>query len=64
MDAISMLTRPHSMADLAAGPRLRDILLGLGLGLCGLAAIAIALDIVDPLVRDPDGVIFVLPWLR
>jgi hypothetical protein len=49
---------------MSAGPRLRDILLGLWLGVCGLAAIALLLSILDPILRDQEGVIFTLPWIK
>ncbi|HVX99482.1 MAG TPA: hypothetical protein VHA55_06790 [Pseudorhodoplanes sp.] len=54
----------QSTSAMSAGPRLRDILLGLWLGVCGLAAIALLLSILDPILRDQEGVIFTLPWIK
>jgi hypothetical protein len=46
---------------LKAGPKLWEVILGLGIGAFGLALIAIILSILDPVLRDPAGVIFFLP---
>lgn len=40
-----------------------DVAAGIAFGLLGLAAVALALTVLDPMLRDPDGVIFSLSEL-